>query len=111
MLAAMGLVALREMPQVLAADNHHAKQLALALNQVEGLTAHNPQSNILYVDTMGGLDAKEVEKELEARNVLVFSMGKKRLRFCMHPNITKDCVEYAAKETVEGVKKLLTGNL
>ena len=108
MLAAMGLVALREMPQVLAADNHHAKQLALALNQVEGLTAHNPQSNILYVDTMGGLDAKEVEKELEARNVLVFSMGKKRLRLCMHPNITKDCVEYAAKETVEVVKKLLT---
>lgn len=94
--AAMGLEALDTMVERLSEDHGHAKALAKGLETVQGLRIRQPQTNIVQVEVSGtGMNAKEWEAQLLARNVLVRPWGPTLLRCVTHRHIDGSSVKAA----------------
>ena len=82
-LAAAGLVAIREMPALLGRDHERARQLAQRLSELPGLGVdlRSVQTNMVYVTVA---DAERVARALAREGVLVNALGAGLLRFVTH---------------------------
>ncbi|MFT3711311.1 MAG: low-specificity L-threonine aldolase [Archangium sp.] len=83
-LAAAGLYALEHHVARLEEDHRHATRLAAGLRGVPGLTVHEPDTNIVWVDVEHPLSARLVTA-LAERGVL--ATGGRRVRFVTHLDV------------------------
>lgn len=94
-LAAAGLLALREGPALLADDHRRARAFARDVARLPGLEL-DPESietNIVFVATRG--DARAAQEALRARGVLAIALDPRRVRFVFHRDAGDDALEAA----------------
>lgn len=92
-LAAAGLIALRDHRARLAEDNARARRLA------EGVAAIAPfqvdparvDTNIVFVGT-GTLDPARIVEEARKRDILLYATGARQIRFVTHYDVDDACV-------------------
>jgi len=96
-LAAAGLIALRDMPQRLHQDHVKAKILAQGLARIPSLSVDPAKvvTNILIFDIRDtAFTAPEFVAQLKARGVLVSQAGGTRIRMVTHFDVSMDdCIE------------------
>ena len=93
-IAAAGLVALREGIDRLAEDHEQARRLAKGLAEVEGLSVAAVQTNFVMVDTEGlGLTADQLVGRLKERDILASARPPYTVRFVTHRLIGETEVE------------------
>jgi len=99
-LAAAGLVALEQGPQLLADDHRRARRLAEALVALPGvgLELDTVQTNIIYFDVA---DAPAVAAKCLAAGVACNALGPRKVRLVTHQQVTDDDVERAAEVLTE----------
>lgn len=92
-LAAAGLLALREGPRALALDHARAKELAAQLARLPGLCVDlgAVETNIVMCD-VAGHDPSRLLQSLKAKNVLAAQAGPGRIRFVTHRDLADDAV-------------------
>lgn len=94
--AAAGLVAITTMVGRLADDHATARRLAVGIGQLQGLSANEPQTNIVQVDVSATrLDAAQWEAGLRKLGILVRTWGKNRLRCVTHRHIGEREIDQA----------------
>lgn len=93
-LAAPGLLAVREQRERLAEDHARAARLAEGFLEAEGveLPYGAPETNIVFV-RLPGRDAQALVDSLEAAGVLTFATGPDTLRFVTHYDVGDAHVE------------------
>ena len=103
-LAAPGLVALREHVDRLAEDHVRAARLAEGFLQGRdvSLPYGEPETNIVFVQ-VAGRDASAVQAALEAAGVLAFATGADVLRFVTHYDVDDADVERAVEAFLAAV--------
>jgi L-threonine aldolase (EC 4.1.2.5) len=87
----------------LAADHRRAERLAAGLDRIEGLTAHDPETNIVLVDTTRPAEA--VLADCEQEELLGVAFDDHLVRFCTHLDVTDgdiDAAITAAEQAVGG---------
>lgn len=97
-LAAAGLIALREMTGRLAQDHENAKRLAMGLNGIKGLTVEVDavKTNILMCDiTDDSVDMEALLNNVRKEGVWVNPMDERRLRFVTHYYVSEQDVDTA----------------
>lgn len=96
-LAAAGLIALKEMPGRLYEDHDNAKLLAQKLAGVEGLAmdADGPETNILFVTTE--VEAGPLVARLKQEGVLASAIGPHRIRLVTHRDVSAEQCARAAE--------------
>ena len=100
--AAPGLLALENVDR-LAEDHEHARRLAAGLDDLPGLAAPTPDTNIVRVDSSGaGLTADEFVARLEAAGVAAGAFGEYVTRLCTHHDVDAADVD-AAVDRAAGV--------
>ena len=97
MIAAPGLLAL-ENRERLAADHENATALAEGLDELDGVTAHDPETNIVLLDLEES--AEDFLERCEDEGVLGVPFDDRQVRFCTHWNVSNEDVERAV-EAVE----------
>ena len=90
--AAPGLRAL-ENRERLSTDHDNAERLAAGLDEVEGLRARDPETNIVLVETDDPAEA--FLERCEAAGVLGVPFGENVVRFCTHLDVDREDVETA----------------
>jgi threonine aldolase len=104
LLAAAGLFALRNNVDRLADDHRRAKMLARAANGIAGLSADEPETNIVMIDvTSDGLDPVALLRALEARGVRMTQFGPRRLRAVTHLDVDDGGIEAAGLALREAI--------
>ncbi len=95
-LAAAGLVAIREMPAKLEADHVLARQLAASFSELPGISVDmaSVQTNMVYLELP---DAAGVAAALGKEGVLVNALGETRLRFVTHHQLDGAAAERATR--------------
>jgi threonine aldolase len=91
--AAAGIVALREQLPRLVDDHRRAAQLARDLAEIDGVRVHEPaiRTNMVLIDTEGiGKSADEATAELLARGIKASSRPPWTVRFVTHRLIGED---------------------
>ncbi|MBE9524799.1 MAG: low-specificity L-threonine aldolase [Chloroflexi bacterium] len=87
-IAAAGIVALKDIAPRLKEDHVRAQNLAHGFASVSGITpdTDNPPSNMVYLslDDTILFDAKEIAEKLSLHNVLVGVVGDRRFRLVLH---------------------------
>jgi len=91
-LAGPALLALEKRDR-LAEDHRRAEQLAAGLDGVEGLSAGDPETNIVLVET--DEPAETVVEACEAAGVRGVPFDDHVVRFCTHLDVTNDDIETA----------------
>ena len=88
-LAAAGLIALREGPSLLARDHARAQAMARAFAALPGLHVDCAavETNILMVDLLHA-EPSALLASLEARGVRALAVGPRRVRFVTHRDLT-----------------------
>ncbi len=98
-IAAAGIVALKDIAPRLKEDHVRARELARGFTSVSGITpdTENPASNMVYLslDDSISMDAKEVAKQLSLHDVLVGVVGTRRFRLVLHHWIDDQAVNKA----------------
>jgi threonine aldolase len=94
MIAAPGLRALANRER-LAEDHRNAERLARGLDRIEGLSAHDPETNIVLVDT--DAPAEAFLERCEAVGVLGVPFDDHQVRFCTHLDVDREAVEEAVR--------------
>lgn len=84
-IAAAGLVALRDMRARLADDHRRAATLADGLAALDGFDVVQPETNIVYVDVKG--DAAAAAQAFGEHDVATIALGPGTLRFVTHKDI------------------------
>ncbi|MFC7140858.1 threonine aldolase family protein [Halosimplex aquaticum] len=97
-LAAPGLLALENRDR-LAEDHERARRLAAGIDQIGGLAADEPETNIVVARTDASAD--EVVAACEREGVGCVAFGEHRVRFCTHWNVDDEDVERA----LDGVER------
>lgn len=93
-LAAAGLLALREGPARLVLDHERAARLADQLDETPGLSVVRPvETNIVLVDLAPPLEPSAFLAELAQEKVLAAAVGSARLRFVTHRDLAEDAVQ------------------
>ena len=92
MVAAPGLVALDNRER-LAVDHRQAERLAAGLDRVDGLSARDPETNIVLVETER--PAEVVLSACEREGVLGVPFEDHLVRLCTHLGVTDDDIETA----------------
>lgn len=107
-LAAAGLIALREGPALLLHDHRRAKALALGLAALPSLHVDPSvvETNIVMVDVRG-MDAQQLVDHLKSRSVLCAKSGPSRIRFVTHRDVGDDGVEACLRACAEFVERAL----
>ncbi len=103
-LAAGGLMALEEGPKRLAEDHTHARLLAEALANTEGVAIdlETVETNIVIFRLTAGSGAAELAARLKARGVLAGAFGLDAIRLVTHRDVSrKDCIDAAEALTEE----------
>jgi threonine aldolase len=95
-IAAAGLLALRDGPARLAADHQHAQRLALALATIPGfeIDLQAVDTNIIMVD-LEGWDGRSLVATADQAGVAFFAITPKRLRFVLHRDVSTEQVDEA----------------
>ena len=95
-LAAAGLVALRQGPRRLADDHARAAQLAAGLAELPGLEVAEPvETNIVMVAVPGS--APELCARLQAEGLLCSPVDGRRVRLVLHRDVDDAGVEWALR--------------
>jgi len=97
-LAAAGLVALEEMPKLLACDHNNAKHLAVGLARIKGigLDPKKVVTNIVIFDVQGtGRSAAELCAELAKRRILCNPTAKFSVRMVTHFDVDRGGIDRA----------------
>ncbi|MAE76885.1 MAG: hypothetical protein CMJ85_08465 [Planctomycetes bacterium] len=107
-LAAAGLIALREGPKWLAEDHERAQRLAVGLGRIDGLVVDpaDVDTNIVRVE-LDGLDTATVVHTLARYDLHCFAPRRGRLRFVLHRDLTDadiDVAIHAAEQAVTDVR-------
>ncbi|WP_312910550.1 low-specificity L-threonine aldolase [Natronosalvus caseinilyticus] len=93
-----GLQALENVDD-LEADHDNARLLASGLDDVAGLSAPEPETNIVVVDVTGtGLDVESVLERLREHDVLATAFGPTTIRCCTHRDVSREDVERAVEQ-------------
>ena len=102
-LAAAGLVALRDGPRTLAEDHRNATLLASELRAVEGIEVvePGPQTNIL-ICRLARVTPADLIRALAGAGVLAVPLIGDRIRFVTHRDVSREQV-LAAAHTIRGV--------
>ena len=90
--AAPGLVALSNRDR-LQADHENARRLAAGLDELSGLAAREPETNIVLVET--DAPAEPFLEACEAAGVLGVPFAEHVVRFCTHLDVDREDVETA----------------
>jgi threonine aldolase len=93
-IAAPGLHALENRGR-LASDHDNAERLASGLDDVDGLRARDPETNIVLVETDGPAEA--FLERCEDAGVLGVPFGERVVRFCTHLDVDRGDVETAVE--------------
>lgn len=95
-LAAAALYALDHHMDDFAADHRRAARFADAVNQMPGLSAATPETNIVLVDVAGDRSgAEEALSGLEVRGVRLIRFGATRIRAVFHRDVADPGLELA----------------
>lgn len=107
-LAAAGLIALREGPSLLAADHRRARTLAEGLARLPGLRVDLAavETNLVFVEVTG-FEPQALVDHLRARSVLAAKSGPSRLRFVTHRDVGDDGVASCLSACGEFVARAL----
>jgi threonine aldolase len=100
MIAAPGLLALKNRER-LAEDHANATALAAGLDAIDGLSAHDPETNIVLVDLEE--PASEFLERCEAEGVLGVPFDDRQVRFCTHWDVSEGDVDAAVKAVERAV--------
>ena len=103
-LAAAGLIALEETPQLLHVDHENASFLAHALAEIPGITINPAKviSNILFFDVTGtGMTSFELAKRLAAQNILANGLSPESMRMVTHYDVDRAGCERAIRVLAE----------
>ncbi|MGD0964594.1 MAG: GntG family PLP-dependent aldolase [Candidatus Acidiferrales bacterium] len=103
-LAAAGLVALEEMPEVLVCDHKNARHLAEGLARIEGIRLDPKKvvTNIVILDVRGtGLAALDLCAELARRHILCNPTAKYSVRMVTHFDVDRDGIDRALEAMAE----------
>ena len=101
LIAAPGLLALENVDR-LRVDHDNAAALASGLDDVDGLRAADPDTNIVQVFTDElGVDAEAFVEACEERGVLGGVHGPFLTRFCTHLDVTHEDVEVAVERVAD----------
>jgi threonine aldolase len=100
MIAAPGLLALENRHR-LEEDHENARRLAAGVDEIPGLRAGEPETNIVIVETDD--PAEDVLTEFEDEGVLGTAFGEYSIRFCTHWDVDEADVE-AAIESVRAAR-------
>lgn len=94
-LAAPGLISLREKVDRLAEDHNHAKLLAQSINEIKGLSIENEvETNIVLVNTEAAkLTAAEFLAQLNQEGILAVPFGPNTVRFVTHFDVSRQDIE------------------
>lgn len=94
-LAAPGLISLREKVDRLAEDHNHAKLLAQSINEIKGLSIENEvETNIVLVNTEAAkLTAAEFLAQLKQEGILAVPFGPNTVRFVTHFDVSRQDIE------------------
>ena len=97
-LAAAGLIALREGPRELEEDHRNAALLARELSSLPGIEVvePGPQTNILICKVAGSTPA-DLVRALAAEGVLCVPLVGERIRFVTHRDVSRTQIQEAAK--------------
>ena len=88
--AAACLYALDHHVDRLADDHENARQLARSLSQMPGISVQLPETNLVFFDVAGaGLTAEVFAGRLLREGIMVSTMGKTRVRACLHLDISR----------------------
>ena len=99
-LAAAGIVALKEMVNRLAEDHANAKKLAAGLSEIPGLSIDPDQihTNIIYFGVeREDLTSAEFTQQVDAAGVRMLPMGPQKVRAVTHYHITPEDIDQALK--------------
>jgi len=99
-IAAAGIVALRDMVERLREDHENAKLLADGLAEIKkvNMGLKRGETNMVMVDTTPlGMTAVETAKELNKRNVKVSVYGLYKIRLVTHKDVDRDGILFAIK--------------
>jgi threonine aldolase len=77
----------------LAEDHRRAERLAAGLDGIEGLAAHNPETNLVLVST--DRPAEAVLADCKAEGLLGVPFDDHLVRFCTHLDVTDDDIDDA----------------
>jgi threonine aldolase len=92
LLAACGLVALRQEVPRLGEDHDRAQRLALALQEIDGINVPEAaRTNMVYIEPREK-DADAFHQHLERHNILI-NASKPKMRLVMHRDIDDSCVQ------------------
>ena len=104
LVAAPGLRALENVDR-LAEDHDNARRLAAGLDRVEGLSAPDPDTNIVRVDSSdAGLTAEAFVARLEDEGVAAGAFGDHVTRLCTHLDVDESDVEAAVAAAERAVQ-------
>ena len=97
-LAAAGIVALKEMTERLVEDHRNARRLAEGLSELKGL-AIDPdlvKTNIVFFEiTNDNFSEEQFAQALSSEGVRVLPIGNRRLRAVTHYHITEKDIDFA----------------
>lgn len=100
-LAAPGLVAIRDMRDRLSEDHTRAKRLADGLEALGAELPFGPVDTNIVLVRWKGRDAKDVQSRLEIRGVRAIAVGADRLRFVTHHDVDDAGVDQALQACAE----------
>lgn len=104
-LAAAGMLALEDSPQLLIEDHANAKRLAEGVAEMRGvqIDLETVQTNIVIFDVAGtGKTTAAIAQGLKARGVLANGINAREMRMVTHYDVSRDDIE-AALRTLQAV--------
>ncbi len=107
-LAAAGLIALEESPEVLSEDHANAKRLAEGLAELRGIKIdpERVQTNIVIFDISAtGLTTLQLTAELKSRGVLANGINLREMRMVTHYDVDREMIDQTLKVAKEFVSK------
>ncbi|MGH9842449.1 MAG: threonine aldolase family protein [Blastocatellia bacterium] len=106
-LAAAGLIALEQSPELLPKDHSNARRLAEGLAELRGvkIDPRRVQTNIVIFDIgETGLPATQFTAALKSRNVLANGVNPREMRMVTHYDVNRAAIEYTIKAASEILK-------
>lgn len=105
MLAAAGIYGLDHIFPLLAHDHAKAKRFSQSLNEVNGWSSPDPETNIVMLDLPA--DSARASEQFANLGIRAFPFGPKRMRFVFHHQVSEKQLVYAC----EVVRKIALGEI
>ncbi len=90
----------------LAEDHANAKALSRGLAQIQGISAEEPETNLVFFDTRDtGLTADQLAEQLRRNGIAISTVGRYRARVCTHLDVDRAGVELALQAIRQAVAR------